>query len=573
MAKFKLHLKTENGLEEIEFVGTQNYHSVYIDWESVSNVSYDDDTVFWDTNIIFKDENDEEIQRKPVTIQLPIIAGTGLKFEPNRNQDRLLVYNTVQGGLTQAQQSVTYAQLVELRDNATLIAGMKYRITDYQTTTVQYDTRSVGHPFDIIVTAISNDTLSENATVDYHRTGGSAFDPTVFADGDGNLVDGAIVAHYYISEDYAGPSEEGPVADYKADDVFIAYDYLENGDGDIVPVIFKTDNNGRFDNPDEYGYPDFEDTFYYTGTMEVDGVVYDKWRKITRKDDSDLTWDSEGKVWTLTNRVIVGTEIDPYFANAKLPSWQIKYCLDNDTSRFVWADEENGKGVIYYMKDEYNNECPYDFKNIQFIRKLDDDGNLDLENGTGTWCYTFGGNQWDRSIPQGEMKVFNHNSICPHYTGCDMAFALPKNVFLGNSECMTKNNRLAWSCSDNTFGTECQNNTLGFNSGNNIFGNYCQNNILGNECRDNKFGNGCQVMTLKLNCHKNTFPNDCYCVKFGNNVHSINLTSDTGGTLKYITIANGVFGDWDEPKVISVVADADYEQIFRKSGVQEILVD
>lgn len=27
-----------------------------------------------------------------------------------------------------------------------------------------------------------------------------------------------------------------------------------------------------------------------------------------------------------------------------------------------------GKGVIYYMKDEWNNECPYDFKNIQFKR-------------------------------------------------------------------------------------------------------------------------------------------------------------------------------------------------------------
>ena len=28
------------------------------------------------------------------------------------------------------------------------------------------------------------------------------------------------------------------------------------------------------------------------------------------------------------------------------------------------------------MKDEWNNECPYDFKNIQFIRKLTD-GYLD----------------------------------------------------------------------------------------------------------------------------------------------------------------------------------------------------
>ena len=44
----------------------------------------------------------------------------------------------------------------------------------------------------------------------------------------------------------------------------------------------------------------------------------------------------------------------------------MKYCIDNDTNRFVWADDANGKGVIYYMKDENNNELPYDFKNIMF---------------------------------------------------------------------------------------------------------------------------------------------------------------------------------------------------------------
>ena len=44
----------------------------------------------------------------------------------------------------------------------------------------------------------------------------------------------------------------------------------------------------------------------------------------------------------------------------------MKYCLDNDTSRFAWADEVNGKGVIYRMIDEFNNDVPYDFKNIRY---------------------------------------------------------------------------------------------------------------------------------------------------------------------------------------------------------------
>lgn len=60
---------------------------------------------------------------------------------------------------------------------------------------------------------------------------------------------------------------------------------------------------------------------------------------------------------------------DNYFAHCKLEAWELKYCLDNDTNRFAWADtSSNGRGVIYYMKDEWNNECPYDFKNIKFQR-------------------------------------------------------------------------------------------------------------------------------------------------------------------------------------------------------------
>ena len=46
----------------------------------------------------------------------------------------------------------------------------------------------------------------------------------------------------------------------------------------------------------------------------------------------------------------------------------MKYCLDNDTTRFAWADTAGGKGVIYRMTDEHGNECPYDFKNVQFKR-------------------------------------------------------------------------------------------------------------------------------------------------------------------------------------------------------------
>lgn len=57
-----------------------------------------------------------------------------------------------------------------------------------------------------------------------------------------------------------------------------------------------------------------------------------------------------------------------YAPDAKPEAWELKYTIDNDTTRFAWADAQHGKGVIYFMRDEHNNSAGYDFKSIQFLR-------------------------------------------------------------------------------------------------------------------------------------------------------------------------------------------------------------
>ena len=95
-------------------------------------------------------------------------------------------------------------------------------------------------------------------------------------------------------------------------------------------------------------------------------------------------------------------EDDTYFSEAgsNLSAWRLKYCLDNDTNRFNWASTVDGKGVIYHMKDEFGNELPYDFKNIQFKRYLLKDsghvliakGVLEDNNMPIDWLRTYQGN-------------------------------------------------------------------------------------------------------------------------------------------------------------------------------------
>lgn len=61
-------------------------------------------------------------------------------------------------------------------------------------------------------------------------------------------------------------------------------------------------------------------------------------------------------------------EGDTYYSaedcKANLSAWELKYSIDNDDTKYYWADTENGKGVIYWLKDDWGNECPYDFKQI-----------------------------------------------------------------------------------------------------------------------------------------------------------------------------------------------------------------
>ncbi len=74
---------------------------------------------------------------------------------------------------------------------------------------------------------------------------------------------------------------------------------------------------------------------------------------------------------------------DEHFAGCKLEAWELRYCIDNDGTRFGWADTAGGKGVVYHMKDEWGNEAPFDFKNVK-VRVLH-------EGSTVADGYVFGG--------------------------------------------------------------------------------------------------------------------------------------------------------------------------------------
>ena len=105
----------------------------------------------------------------------------------------------------------------------------------------------------------------------------------------------------------------------------------------------------------------------YRITDYVTTTVQENTRSAGNVFDIIVRADSENKLNEEANAIQHTKDDIDYFANSNLSAWKIWYCLDNDTDRFAWADATNGKGVIYRMIDEFNNDIPYDFKNIQFI--------------------------------------------------------------------------------------------------------------------------------------------------------------------------------------------------------------
>ena len=220
-----------------------------------------------------------------------------------------------------------------------------------------------------------------------------------------------------------------------------------------------------------------------------------------------------------------------YFANNDLSVWQIWYCIDNDTTRFAWADGTNGKGVIYRMIDEFNNDVPYDFKNIQFYRQWDSNTSLwstISEDNTGVPCYTFSSDGDSSATEFTDMSLNKSNTYNTVYSNVIKGFTNPENgnLYLNNN-CF-----FGEGCNCNIFGNGCENNTLGSDCYANTFGNNCCNNYFSGTCHNNTFGNGCENNTFKFGCENNTFGNNCcnnYFVGSWNNTFGGNCGNNTFG--------------------------------------------
>ena len=346
-------------------------------------------------------------------------------------------------------------------------------------------------------------------------------------------------------------------------------------------------DNSQLVSGQQYRITDYTCTTTYVATKSA-GHVFDI--IVTADDESTLNEVARA----------VKHDGDEYFANSDLSAWKIWYCIDNDTNRFAWADSTNGKGVIYRMIDDLNNDVPYDFKNIQFYRQWDDDKQLWCTistDNTGVPCYTFSSSgvistveftdmslSISNNVYSNSIKWFRKNKKQTLNNICFFGTTYYENKFLSNcsentfgNNCSNNSfgescysnvfgpgchsntfghdlhsNTFVSGCGRNTLGNKCENNSFGWGCSGNTFGSHCSNNIFVRNLLDNIFGNDCDYNSFGEMCLSNSFGNDCSYNSFGNNCEYnsfgnkctyIKFASDSSATTTYSYYQNNHFGD------------------------------
>lgn len=232
----------------------------------------------------------------------------------------------------------------------------------------------------------------------------------------------------------------------------------------------------------------YEINDYKTTTTQENTKSAEHYFNILVEATSTTELNSEAKA-TISNR-------DLYFNGIELNKWIIRYDIENNQTKYAWADPVNGRGTIYYLKDEWNNEAWYDFKNIQFLRNCNDEKYSWIGLEENQYFYTFSrietGNIIDDSLGTGQYPSSDN------HLGRSTAkiTKLNNTIFIGNGAFA---NEIADGHRDNTIGEGTWLNKIGHN--------FIENNITG-VFQENNIGSKFSKNTL-YKFTKNTILNDC----------------------------------------------------------------
>lgn len=381
------------------------------------------------------------------------------------------------GGVADLCVNTTYAELKALRDGGQLVAGLSYRITDYTTITTQENTAAAGHDFDIIVTATSANTLSEDARAAL-RAGDQYFKDCNLAawrlryalDMDGARF-GWVTTPACITLEFEGAIDtlfRAPNTDQDG-----KFAWVSELDPEPLFTLSPTPSQGDilYDSfGDDIGIPV---NSYTPGQAPTNGkgVVYhmeDEHGNIAPYDFKNVMFGEEGAQSLTFDGVDNGALFDATVVNKG------GFCEGNRIApRYVGGVQSLGVVFIYGTVGE---EFPPKF------------------NTVGVNC---------------DVVVINNGKHNVIGAGC--------------SEITLQN-----GCNNNTIGDNCNNISLGTECSGNVFGRDCMAVTLANNVSYNTFGNNCSDVTAGNGNERNVLADGCNNISLGVNNTRVYLGAGVG---------------------------------------------
>lgn len=284
------------------------------------------------------------------------------------------------GGMTET----TWQELKDKRDNRQLIPGSLYRITDYNCTTTQENTQSAGHQFDIVLLALSEGKLAEegwammhdNDVYSIHCSDGvdiKVYINIIYQEEDEEAIVNMVLTDSHLGTPMIIPYESvSSIVDETTKTINLPievtstqllaemkeelpYNYFQNSNLSAWKVWYCLDNDkNRFAWADDR----VETVQAYITTTGSETMYH---RNAERDRDGCFAWYGRGgfTYYTTSETPSVGDDI--YYVNGS------KLVLSGESVASYTPEEildYYGRGVIYRLIDEWDNDVPYDFKNI-----------------------------------------------------------------------------------------------------------------------------------------------------------------------------------------------------------------
>ena len=131
---------------------------------AITDIDVNDHTISLTKGAVFLTEH-PEISINPPTVLSKIATTFSVVDSITRDKDgHLTDFNVTEVSLPAEVNTITYADLVRLRNSGNLVTGTAYKIRDYEFKTTLNNVASGNHPFCIILRATSTSTLSPEAT-------------------------------------------------------------------------------------------------------------------------------------------------------------------------------------------------------------------------------------------------------------------------------------------------------------------------------------------------------------------------------------------------------------------------